>query len=82
MGKSVHVLWTPEATVRGNDHYREAEVLVQPTDPDAGQDIPEADVLAAQVHATLAMADRLADVVEALQTLIRVQGDRGRLPVD
>jgi hypothetical protein len=28
----------------------------------------------------LAMADRLADVVESLQTLIRVQGDRGRLP--
>jgi hypothetical protein len=66
--------------VRGNDHYREAEVLVQPNDPDSEQGIPQADVLAAQVHATLAMADRLADVVEALRTLIRVQGDRGRLP--
>jgi len=66
--------------VRENDHYREAEVLVQPTDPDSEQGIPESDVLAAQVHATLAMADRLADVVEALQTLIRVQGDRDRLP--
>jgi hypothetical protein len=66
--------------VRGNDHYREAEVPVQPGDPDSGQGIPEADVLAAQVHATLAMADRLADVAEALQTLIRVQGDRGRFP--
>ena len=66
--------------MRENDHYREAEVLVQPTDPDSEQGIPEADVLAAQVHATLAMADRLADVVEALQTLIRVQGDRDRLP--
>ena len=64
----------------GNDHYREAEVLVQPTGPDGEQEIPEADVLVAQVHATLAMADRLADVVEALKTLIRVQGDRGRLP--
>jgi hypothetical protein len=66
--------------VRGNDHYREAEVLVQPADPESEQGIPDADVLAAQVHATLAMADRLADVVEALQTLIRVQGDRDRLP--
>ena len=43
----------------GNDHYREAEVLVQPTDPSGGQDIAEAEVLVAQVHATLAIADRL-----------------------
>ena len=68
--------------MRGNDHYREAEVLLQPSDPNGGQETPEADVLVAQVHATLAMADRLADVVEALQTLIRVQGDRGRLPAN
>jgi hypothetical protein len=40
--------------VSGNDHYREAEVLVQPTGPDGEQEIPEADVLVAQVHATLA----------------------------
>jgi hypothetical protein len=57
-------------------------VLVQPADSNGGQEIPEADVLVAHVHATLAMADRLADVVEALQTLIRVQGDRGRLPAN
>ena len=55
-------------------------MLVQPTGPDGEQEIPEADVLVAQVHATLAVANRLADVVEALQTLIRVQGDRNRLP--
>jgi hypothetical protein len=68
-----------EAAVRENDHYREAEVLVQPRDPGGGQEIPEADVLAAaQVHAMLAMADRLADAVEALQSLVRVQGERGR----
>ncbi len=57
-------------------------MLVQPADSNGGQEIPEADVLVAHVHATLAMADRLADVVEALQTLIRVQGDRGRLPAN
>lgn len=66
--------------MRGNDHYREAEVLVQPTDPSGGQDIPESDVLVAQVHATLAVADRLADAVEALQSLIRVQEESIRYP--
>jgi hypothetical protein len=59
--------------VSGNDHSREAEVLVPPADPDSEQGIPEADMLAAQVHATLAVAERLANVVEALQSLIRVQ---------
>ena len=68
--------------MRGNDHYREAEVLIQPSDPDSEQGIPEADVLAAQVHATLAMADRLADVMEALQSLTRVQEERLRYPTN
>ena len=66
--------------MRGNDHYREAQVLVQPTDPSGGQDIAEAEVLVAQVHATLAIADRLADAVEALQSLIRVQEESIRYP--
>ena len=67
--------------MRENDHYREAEVLVQPRDPGGGQEIPEADVLAAaQVHAMLAVADRLADVVEAPQSLTRVQEERLRYP--
>ena len=43
----------------------------------------DADLLAAaQVHAVLAVADRLADAVEALQKLVRVQGERGRLPAN
>jgi len=67
--------------VTGNDHYREAEVLVQPRDADSGQETPEADLLAAaQVHAMLAMADRLAEAVEALKSLVHVQGERLRYP--
>jgi hypothetical protein len=64
--------------VTGNDHYREAEVLVQPTDPEGEQGIPEADVQAAQVHAMLAVPDQLADAVEVLRNLVRVQGERAR----
>jgi hypothetical protein len=41
----------------------------------------DADLLAAaQVHAMLAVADRLADVVEAPQSLTRVQEERLRYP--
>ena len=64
--------------VTRNDHYREAEVLIQPADPDSEQGIPEADVAAAQVHAMLAVADQLAETVEALRSLIRVQEERLR----
>ena len=67
--------------MRENDHYREAEVLVQPRDTPRGQEPMDADLLAAaQVHAMLAVADRLADVVEAPQSLTRVQEERLRYP--
>ena len=66
--------------VTRNDHYREAEVLIQPADPANEQGIPEADVAAAQVHAVLAVADQLAETVEALRSPIRVQEQRLRYP--
>jgi hypothetical protein len=69
--------------VTRNDHYREAEVLVQPRDTARGQEALGADLLAAaHVHAMLAVADRLADVMEALQSLTRVQEERLRYPTN
>lgn len=72
-----------EVAVTRNDHYREAEVPVQPRDTDRRQEAPEADlVTAAQVHAMLAVADQLAETVEALRSLIRVQEERLRYPAN
>jgi hypothetical protein len=39
-------------------------------------------VAAAQVHAILAVADQLAETVEALRSLIRVQEERLRYPTN
>jgi hypothetical protein len=63
--------------VAEGDHYREAERLsrITPRYPHKDvSDLPVGDVVAvAQVHATLAVADQLARVAEALDMLIRGQ---------
>jgi hypothetical protein len=66
-----------------NDHYREAEVLVQPSDTPRGQEALDADLsAAAQIPAMLAVADQLAETVVTLRSLIRVQEERLRYPTN
>ena len=49
-------------------------MLVQPRDTDSGPEVPEADVLAAaQVHAMLAIADKLTDALDTLTGMASLQ---------
>jgi hypothetical protein len=58
--------------VAEGDHYHEAERLARPARPP--QLLPDPDAVAlAQVHATLALADQLARVAEALEVLVERQ---------
>jgi hypothetical protein len=60
------------------DHYREAERLSAPSQIAHAQKPPDpAHVARAQVHATLAVADQLARVAEALEVLVQVQQEGG-----
>jgi len=60
------------------DHYREAERLSAPKQVNQWKEAPNpSHVAQAQVHATLAVADQLARVAEALEVLVQVQQEGG-----
>jgi hypothetical protein len=69
----------PGDAVTRNDHYGEAEVLVQPWDTPRGHEALDADSAGGGTGSRHArMADQLAEAVEAMRSLTRVQEERLR----